>query len=437
MANVEILDFDCRSLDPRRLPGFWLDHPTVSTSYDEYAIEVEGWVVGKPPAVGIELVHDDVLVRQAAVRVSRPDVLAQHPELLGSEKCGFWTATGTLGLAPNFELRLDVVHEDQTRETLGVIKGRQRSIDSGFVPKIQPVMISSLGRTGTTWLMRLLAEHPRIVAQRIYPYETRASGYWMHVLKVLTEPSDVYRSSNVETFPENLSCVGHHPHYYTRPTSESLLTCQGQIDRWMGRVYIERVAALCQESIDEFYSNVARFQQELPPLYFVEKYPQAGHLPWMIWSLYPKAREIFLVRDFRDMFCSMIAFDRKRGSQAFGRKQQDTEEEFIRTLYRNASRLLADWKARSARSHLLRYEDLVLRPRGTLGQLLEYLCLEANDAIVDQMIRASEDALELQRHQTVFPSTSSIGRWRYDLDGTLRTTCEVAFADLLQQLGYV
>ena len=35
-------------------------------------------------------------------------------------------------------------------------------------------------------------------------------------------------------------------------------------------------------------------------------------------ELYPDAREVFLVRDFRDMVASIFAFNRKRGVRGFG-----------------------------------------------------------------------------------------------------------------------
>ena len=38
-----------------------------------------------------------------------------------------------------------------------------------------------------------------------------------------------------------------------------------------------------------------------------------------MWELYPRAREVILVRDFRDMVSSMFAFNAKRGFQGFRR----------------------------------------------------------------------------------------------------------------------
>src|SRR5215469_14839242 len=165
MALVEILDVQQRNLDRERLRGFHLDLPTGATGNDSYAIHVAGWALGRThPVLVIELLHEEVLVRDNPLCMQRPGVTAKFPEAPKDEKCGFYMSLGTLGLRAEFELQVDAVLGDRSRVTLGTIRGRQQALNSGFTPKLQPLMITSMGRTGTTLLMRLLAEHPQIVA---------------------------------------------------------------------------------------------------------------------------------------------------------------------------------------------------------------------------------------------------------------------------------
>jgi hypothetical protein len=42
-------------------------------------------------------------------------------------------------------------------------------------------------------------------------------------------------------------------------------------------------------------------------------------VPRIARDLYPRANEIFLVRDFRDLICLVLAFNEKRGTVEFGR----------------------------------------------------------------------------------------------------------------------
>lgn len=439
MALIEILGIHPHDLDRERLWGFHIDLPKRGTRADVYAIQVGGWVVGREsPAVAIELVYENVLVRQDPICMLRPDVVAKYPEVSGSEKCGFWIATGTLGIAPEFELRIDAVLGDKSRATLGVIHGRQQPLTSSFEPKVQPLMITSMGRTGTTWLMRLLGEHPQIVAHRVYPYETRAHRYWMNVLKVLSEPAFYYRRDDVDNLLPQISSIGYHPNYYYRPMDNPTSDGERSLSRWFGQIYVERLAAFCQQCTEAFYQEVARNQGQVNPLYFAEKQIlESVHTRWLVKALYPQSREVFLFRDFRDMLCSILAFNAKRGYAAFGRDKVNSDVEFVRMLQLGGLRLLQEWKSRRASAHLLRYEDLVASPVESLRGILEYLGLDASLSTIKGIIqRTSEETPELRGHRTTPDAETSVGRWRRDLDASLKVVCDEVLGDLQRELGY-
>ena len=93
-----------------------------------------------------------------------------------------------------------------------------------------------------------------------------------------------------------------------------------------------------------------------------------NYIPVLMRELYPHAKEIFLVRDFRDMVLSILAFDRKRGFPGFGRPEGTTDEQYVRDgAARDGAQTCARAGSRARDgSHLVRYEDLVLRPLETL-----------------------------------------------------------------------
>ncbi len=431
MAVIEILGISPSPMDSERLSGFTLDTPAPGSQSEVYAIPIAGWVVARRiRAVGLEVVHDGRMLRKTPVSRPRPDVRAQFPDIAGAENCGFRTLVGVLGMAPEFELLLQVVLEDQNRIPLTVIRGRHPFLASGFQPSLQPLMITSLGRTGTTWLMRLLAEHPEIVVYKRYPYELRTARYWMHMLKVLSEPGNLVQSSHPDSFHSNPWFIGHNPFY------SGYISADQELGYWFGHVYVEQLAAFCQRSIEECYQQVAHGQGQARPSYFAEKH-LPDHIPWLIWGLYERAREIFLVRDFRDMLSSVLAFNAKRGYASFGRELVNSDTDFVRYLRNDALRLQQSWEKRSASAYLLRYEDLILRPVETLSGVLEHLELNAGRSTVLGMLeRASAESWELEQHQTSSTPRSSIGRWRRELDASLQTLCQDAFADLLKGFGY-
>ena len=141
---------------------------------------------------------------------------------------------------------------------------------------------------------------------------------------------------------------------------------------------------------------------------------RADNLPWLVWELYPKAKEIFLVRDFRDVYSSMLAYNEKFGRRAFGPAHIDTDDDFAQFLRNSTIRNLSrSWPKREDRAHLIRYEDLITRPTEILHGVLTYLELDASDATMDGMIeRASAENPEMKRHLTSSDVSTSLGRWK-------------------------
>lgn len=406
-----------------------IDAPVQGTEENVYAFSISGWVLGRiARVVSVEPLHDGRPLRTIPVDGCRPDVASLYPGHQHAERCGFSSWVGVVSLPQDFEIALRAVLEDGRHVPLGTIRGRKEPVRSGFDARLQPLMITSLGRTGTTWLMRLLAEHREVVAHRRYPYETRSASYWMHMLKILAEPANHSQSAHPDNFQYN-PWVGHHPGYLPRQVGLHLGV-------WFGRSYVEQLARFCQSSIEQFYREVASVQHQAEPKYFAEKFTP-GPVPWTVWGLYPQAREIILVRDFRDMVSSIYATNAKRGTADFGRGQSPSDEAYVHGLARQAKVLVECWRRRSPMTHLVRYEDLIRRPTETLQAVFEYLGIDAGDVSIQMVLqRALEETPELRQHRTSPSALSSIGRWKADLPVSLRPVCESAFAEVLQECGY-
>ena len=210
------------------------------------------------------------------------------------------------------------------------------------------------------------------------------------------------------------------------------------IQQWLGRDNVEAVADFAVRRVDEFYGEVARMQGKTDARYFTEKCWPGACVPQLLAELCPNSREIILVRDFRDMVCSILSFNKKLGYDSFGRQLADSDAKFIRQLRDSAVRTLEHWRERGERAHLLRYEDLILRPEPTLKAALEYLGLDSSPEVVAATLqRATALTPELQHgHSTSKDPAASIGRWRRDLDDGLKRECAEAFGDVLVQFGY-
>lgn len=432
MTVVHITDVTRFERDNDRLLDATIQPPVAGTTSDSFAFRIAGSLVGRDgPVSEVQIVHDGRVLRTAPVRLSRPNLAARFPDLAWARTSGFALLVGTLGLPTEFELALRAVLADKTTVRLGVVRGHRTEVQSGYEPRLQPLMVTSLGRTGTTWLMRLLAEHPAIVAYRQYPYEVRAGKYWMHMLRVLAEPADHAKAvANPSSFHVDKTMVGANPFFSPGFTE------QPRLDAVMGRAYVEHLAAFCQQSIDDWYGCVADLQGQPDATFFAEKHVPHDVVPLM-WELYGGAREVFLVRDFRDVVASILAFNAKRGFASFGRNLAEKEEEHIDQLQRGATRLLDNWRLRADRAHLVRYEDLIAAPTEALRPLLAYVGLDASNATIEGMIaRASEESTQLTQHRTSSSPQSSVGRWRRDFSPDLQRLARTAFDDLLVDFGY-
>jgi hypothetical protein len=407
--------------------AYYLDSPAVGTSLDRTTLEVSGWVIGaSSPAREIELWTGKTFLRRIPVHVARPDVTAVHDG--APDRTGFWALLGTLRIERDFRIDLRAVFEDGTAAELGSIVGTRRPIASAET-RFNPVLLTSLGRTGTTLLMGLLSAHPAIVADRTYPYETFPARYWLHVLQILAEPADHGDSSHPSTFAESHRLVGHNP-FHTAP-----LTNEPALADLFGRRYVERLGHFCQESIDELYTALAASQGKTEARFFVEKF-QPDHVPRIARDLYPGAKEIFLVRDFRDLLCSVLAFNEKRGTLDFGRERYDSDEAYVGWVGLGAESLVNAWKARRATSHLVRYEDLATRPAETMEGVLAYLGVDRSAELVEELIREAMEHPEVESHRTTLTVGASVGRWRRELPPSLREVVSDSLNGVLAELGY-
>jgi hypothetical protein len=320
---------------------------------------------------------------------------------------------------------------DGARANAVLISGERRPLETGYAPRLQPLLVNSFGRTGTTLLMRMLAAHPAVVVYDRPPYEVRGGKYWMHVLKTLAAPTDARKrvGAPMEFHLEPLAAGGN-------PFYSATFAAWPEVEAWSGSAYVEDLAAFCQRSTDGWYLATAAAQgQALAPLvYFAEKhFPDA--YPRLMRDLYPGARELFLVRDFRDMIASMQAYNARNGAGDFGRDKAGSDEAWLAYLRQNFLVLRAAWRDRGEPGSLVRYEDLVRDPAATVPPLLTFLGLDAAPETVASL-SAAADAPELRGHGTTGSPEESIGRWRIDLSPEMRRAVEETFGDLLREFGY-
>lgn len=392
---------------------------------------LSGWAVGRHgPVARVELVQHGTVLHTAPVEANRPQVAAQFPEIAWAAASGFQMVIDfrVFEAAPSCELR--AVLDDQTMVPLAVLRRQSQPLPRADAQNLQPLLVTSLARSGSTWLMHLLAGHPEIVVLQRYPYEMRPALYWTHMLQVLTaRPDPSQPIARPKTFRRDKFAVG------ANPFRTGALEQYPEVQTWATLTYRDQLARFCQDAIEGWYRSVAGSQAQPSAAYFAEKRHPVEHAA-SLWEMYPGMRELLLVRDFRDIASSIFAFNAQRGSDGFGRDRVDSDEALLESLRRPGTQLLEHWGRRAARLHLVRYEDLVATPADTLRSVLTYLGVDASAETVAGMLDRAKETEELQAHQTSASPEASIGRWRHDLEPALQAAANEIFRDILTGFGY-
>ena len=176
--------------------------------------------------------------------------------------------------------------------------------------------------------------------------------YWIDVLRALARPDSYLRQvAPAGNINEDWWLGGRDP----RPRGLSDAPCRAG----SATSAVEDIATFAQSRIDALYERVAAESGRADAPFFAEKL-RNDVVSDLAWELYPDAREIVLVRDPRDVLCSILAANRKRGD----RPPPDDVAELGRTT---TSRRASPWSPRawsagaSARV-CVRYEDLMTDP---------------------------------------------------------------------------
>ena len=432
-ARVDVLDVSLSESGTEPLSGFAVDGPIPggeASGGASYALDVRGWVVGRDsPATAVEFLHDGKCLWRVPLH-ERPDITAAA-DIDAPALCGFYATINTLRLGRDFTIALQAVLTDESRVEFATVRGQRVALRTRFEPRLAPLMVTTLGRTGSTILVRLLEAHPEVVAYPPFQDEPRVASYWIDVLLALSEPASYRRQLTPGRDLDSNWWLGAQMPMprarWPRPLHE-----------WIGATAIETIAGFCQERIETLYEEVAAEYGVRAPRYFAEKYWATSTIPDFIWELYDDPREVFVVRDFRDMACSMKAFDAKRGFEAFGRQRTtDDEHHIVEQLAPRVASLHREWQRRAERAHLVRYEDLVARPAETVSAMLSYLEIDSTTATVESVTRAmTESTPGMEQHRTAPDTEASVGRWQRELDPDLQRLCESAFGPALEEFGY-
>jgi hypothetical protein len=280
-----------------------------------------------------------------------------------------------------------------------------------------PILLSTTGRTGSTAVMAVLAQHPGIVVAGTRPYEVELGCYYAYALRTLTADGDHYKSLQTDTITStaNRYNIGFNP--YFKAGHADVFKDPTALEGFMQRRLPLRLAGVFRDIILDYYEEVAKDQGTAYPIYFAEKSLPEIDARHGIRYMFPNLKEIVLIRDMRDVICSStssngMSFDAALAANVTAARQ-----------------LLAIDAERNANTMFLRYEDFVLDSERTIDALFRFLGLSP--------IRSDERGMNelFATHATSASPAASIHRWKKGLSPEQQTKCAV-FNPFFKHFGY-
>ncbi len=208
------------------------------------------------------------------------------------------------------------------------------------------------------------------------------------------------------------------------------------------RLTAEHATEAVREKVRGWFEERGRSHHGL----MVEKCPRnILRIPY-IRSIFPEAKIIHIVRDGRDVACSMVP---GIGGSDWSHLKPPSWKDLM-THYSGPVRAALAWKEimeiglddLSRVPHLqIRYEDLVLEPEGTAERVLSYLGLRWHESVESfcKKIQNETEGSYQARHQEIWyrhDHSRRIGRWRDNLTPEEQMIIQRDTGPLLKQLGY-
>jgi hypothetical protein len=283
--------------------------------------------------------------------------------------------------------------------------------------RVQPLLVTATGRSGTTLLMHRLCNGREIVTADFYPFEMKLLTYYAHALEVLTMASSVQQPPSMDEVIRNPHLLGLNPMHH--PQMERAYPERAALYRFFGRRSTARLSLAFREIVDEFYEDLRVYNRKPAARFFAEKCDVFTPARNFAKLAFESVREVLLVRDPRDIHCSRRAF------------WSDSAESSLQNLLSVQATVLPIWRRDLSDLLVVRYEDLIEKPADTMARISAYLGL-------DHPIELNPDSERqiFSGHGTSANPASSIGRWKQELSSDEQASLSRSLKPFLEAFGY-
>ena len=310
------------------------------------------------------------------------------------------------------------------RVRLGAARRRLTITDRSIERRL--VWIFGSPRSGSTWLLRLLADHPRVV-----PVNEPLIG--LHLGPMLHDVIDIEVDMSAldwTDFMVRTARANHADEFFAEEYRDVWLPAVGDLLR------------------KRFAEHARRHPKPLPgaPIVAIQE-PNGSQSADVIMAALPRATLVFLLRDGRDVVDSVIAAAQPGTwvSQTFpglGSIPEAGRRDFVERTARKwlwrTEVVQATFASHPGPKHLIRYEDLLADTPGQLRPLLGGIGLHADDAQLAALVErhSFESTPASERGPKGFRRAATPGLWRQNLSDDEQALLEEIMGPKLRELGY-
>jgi len=288
------------------------------------------------------------------------------------------------------------------------------------------VFICGHPKSGTSLLMTLLDSHPQLL---VYPEESAYFRRFCRVTTGLTIEEKIQQADHHLLHMFEWDAADPPPSQAGFPDRDYTAFSYGAVKKafrtWMEKLGFEERALLPAalfaygEVSGQLTDNIIRW---------VEKTPYNERYSYRIFTLWPDARCIHVIRDPRDNYTS------------YRRKHPDWTPNLFAYSWRGSTVLAERNQARFGKERylILRFEDLLSDPENVLLQIREFLEIEDHE-ILRQPTRAGRQWGGNSMFGDKFSQVSQtpMGRWKDSLDIRSLEKIEAALNSLMTRWGYI
>ncbi len=397
-----------------------------------------GWAVSTTGrAVAVEFYLHGTLLTSAALNIERPDVVTALDQPGTPLLCGFHLRISKLTLPRGAKLDLQLWEELESGEpgrvALGTVTGLPApAMTMRYAERFNPLLLLGMGRSGTTYMMQLLAAHPEILVPGPYPYEMRQPVWLWHAASVMSAPGSMTSMQPDGLEAERVEWLGYNP--YRSRDWEKVAGADAAM-AWQEEELPLACIDFCKEQVDDFSDRCVEGRPTVPR--FVAQKMLITPTRYFVSNIYAQAREIILVRDFRDVWLSARSFNLKRGRESFQRNQFPNDRAWMEGLAFSSRQMRLAHGAAGGQAQVVRYEDLIRDPHTTLSRLFDFLGIDGSSLRVGAVTAAAsnKDADATVEHRTSV-KTGTVPRWEAEMTPDEKAIAERVFGEDLAYFGY-